>query len=86
MFFWVARRWRHAAFAALDVAVAGLIFLSSTRRLFTVPPGPAERVEGVTRTLTGVKSRLSAVSIVKNTASRDSAMRAKTEERMYAFQ
>ncbi|KAH9439638.1 hypothetical protein MCOR02_003178 [Pyricularia oryzae] len=78
MFFWAARRWRHAAFAAMDVVIAGLIWLSSTKRLFTEPPSPLERVEGVTRALASAKSRLSAVSIVKNTASRDSALRARS--------
>jgi hypothetical protein len=52
-----------------------VLYLSSTNRAFVVPPTAAERVEGVVRALGSVKSKISAVGIVKNTAIRDEELR-----------
>ncbi|KAI0391019.1 hypothetical protein F5Y17DRAFT_442200 [Xylariaceae sp. FL0594] len=79
MFFWSSRALRLVALAVLDLAVAALIYVSATNRLFASPPDPAARVEAVTRNLLAVtKSRLSAVGIVKNTSLRDEGLRDRT--------
>jgi hypothetical protein len=81
MFFWSARLYRLLALAVVDSAFAALMYLSSTNRAFASPPGPAERVEAVTRLLTLTKSKLNALGIVKNTAIRDEELR----ERMQSY-
>ncbi|KAK3683629.1 hypothetical protein B0T22DRAFT_411798 [Podospora appendiculata] len=77
-FFWTARVWRAAGLAALDLLLAALLYLSGTNRLFARPPSPAERVEAVARTLAGVKGKINAAGVVKNTTSRDEALRARS--------
>ncbi|KAI5928008.1 hypothetical protein F4810DRAFT_646395 [Camillea tinctor] len=79
MFFWSSRAWRGVLLASLDVVVAGLVYLSSTRRAFARPPSPASRVEAATRQLLANKSRLNAVGIVKNTAIRDEELRGRAQ-------
>jgi len=76
-FYWDARRYRAWGLAALDLAIAALLYLSSTNRLFASPPSPAERVELVARGLASTKSKLNALGIVKNTALRDDDLRAR---------
>ncbi|KAI0205472.1 hypothetical protein F4808DRAFT_455701 [Astrocystis sublimbata] len=78
MFFWTSRSLRYVALALVDVAIASLIYVSSTNRLFAAPLDPAARVETVTRQLLATKSRLSAIGIVKNTSLRDEDLRART--------
>ncbi|KAK2072940.1 hypothetical protein P8C59_007259 [Phyllachora maydis] len=78
-FHWRARAARLVALAALDAALAGLVWLTATRRAFVTAPTPAERVEGVARALAAVKSSLHAVGIVKNTAIRDEELRARSQ-------
>jgi len=75
MFFWTARLYRLVTFALMNSAFAALLYLSSTNRAFASPPGPAERVEAVTRQLMMTKSKLNALGIVKNTAIRDEELR-----------
>ncbi|KAK3321038.1 hypothetical protein B0T19DRAFT_403631 [Cercophora scortea] len=77
-FFWSARVWRAAALAGLDLLLAGLLYLTGTNRLFARPPSAAERVEAIARTLGGVKGKINAAGVVKNTASRDEALRARS--------
>lgn len=76
-FFWSARARRYVCLALLDGVLAALLYLSATNRAFIVPPSAAERVEGVVRALGGVKSKINAVGIVKNTAIRDEELRAR---------
>ncbi|KAL7623862.1 hypothetical protein AAE478_005418 [Parahypoxylon ruwenzoriense] len=76
-FFWQLRAFRYASLGALDLILAGLIYLSSTRRLFAAAPSTAARVEATTRALQTTKSRLNAVAIVKNAAARDEELRAR---------
>ncbi|KAK2021552.1 hypothetical protein LX32DRAFT_631488 [Colletotrichum zoysiae] len=78
-FYWKARALRLVCLAALDAAVGALLFLSATRRAFALPPSDAERVEAANRALTAVKSKLSAMGIVKNTALRDEDLRARSQ-------
>ncbi|KAH6656760.1 hypothetical protein BKA67DRAFT_552972 [Truncatella angustata] len=80
-FFWTSRLYRLVTFALINSAFAALLYLSSTNRAFASPPGPAERVEAVTRQLMMSKSKLNALGIVKNTAIRDEELR----ERMQSY-
>jgi hypothetical protein len=75
-FYWRARRLRLLGLAALDGALAALVWLAGTNRAFARPASAAERVEAVTRALVGgTKAKLSALGIVKNTAIRDEELR-----------
>lgn len=78
-FFWSMRNYRLVALATLDALLGWLLYLSSTNRAFVQPPSPAERVETVNRALMAVKSKLSAVGIVKNTALRDEHLRSRSQ-------
>jgi hypothetical protein len=78
-FFWSMRTYRYVALAALDGLLGWVIWLSATNRAFLTPPTTVERVELVTRSLMGTKSRLSAVGIVKNSAVRDEELRARNQ-------
>jgi hypothetical protein len=78
-FYWSARARRYVCLALLDGALGCLLYLSSTNRAFVVPPTPAERVEGAIRILGAAKSKLNAVAIVKNTATRDEELRARSQ-------
>ncbi|PHH63127.1 hypothetical protein CDD81_6278 [Ophiocordyceps australis] len=74
-FFWSMRSFRFIALAALDALLGWLIWLSSTNRAFTRMPSPAQRIESINRSLSAVKSKLTALGIVKNTALRDEDLR-----------
>ncbi len=76
-FFWNARVWRAVALAGLDGLLGWLVWLSATNRAFVNPPTAAERVEMTTRALAGVKGKLNAAGVVKNTAIRDEELRAR---------
>ncbi|GJC82506.1 hypothetical protein ColLi_05344 [Colletotrichum liriopes] len=78
-FYWKARTLRYVGLAALDAGIGALLFLSGTRRAFVLPPSDAERIEAGNRTLTTVKSKLSALGIVKNTTLRDEELRARSQ-------
>ena len=74
-FFWSARRTRYALLAALDLALAALLYLTATQRAFVAPPSAAERVEGCARALAGTKGKVNAAGVVKNTVLRDEELR-----------
>jgi hypothetical protein len=77
-FFWSARAYRCLALAALDALLGWLLWLSSTNRAFVRPPHAAERVEGLNRAIAAVRSKMSALGIVKNTAIRDDELRTRS--------
>ena len=77
-FFWKMRVYRGIGIAALDGVVGWMIYLSSTNRAFLNPPSTAERVEATTRILDTVRSKMSAMGIVRNTVNRDEELRNKT--------
>ena len=79
MFFWSMRTYRLVALAALDAVLGWVLYLSSTNRAFTTPPSTAERVELANRGLLTVKSRISALGIVRNTALRDEDLRTRSQ-------
>ncbi|WYZ37358.1 hypothetical protein EsH8_II_000864 [Colletotrichum jinshuiense] len=78
-FYWKARAFRYISLALLNIAVGALLFLSSTRRAFVLPPSEAERIEASNRILGTVKSKLSALGIVKNTTLRDEELRGRSQ-------
>lgn len=65
--------------ALADVLVAGLLWLSSTNRMFVVPPSAAERMETAMRVLESARAKLHAVGIMRNVVVRDEGLRRKTE-------
>ena len=65
--------------ALADVLVAGLLWLSSTNRMFVVPPSAAERMETAMRVLESARAKLQAVGIMRNVVVRDEGLRRKTE-------
>jgi hypothetical protein len=79
MFHWSMRTYRLVALAALDAGLAWVLWLSSTNRAFATPPSPAERVEMANRGLMGVKSKITALGIVRNTTMRDEELRARLQ-------
>lgn len=79
MFFWKSRVWRCIGIAALDAMLGWLMYLSSTNRAFFVPVSPAERLATTARHMESVRSRMAAMGIVKNTVSRDDALRKRTD-------
>lgn len=74
-FHWALRTYRFAALAALDAVLGWVLYLSSTNRAFAQLPSPADRVDAAARGLLTVKSKMSAMGIVKNTALRDEELR-----------
>ncbi|PHH76484.1 hypothetical protein CDD80_1524 [Ophiocordyceps camponoti-rufipedis] len=78
-FFWSMRCYRLVALAALNTMLAILIYLSCTNRAFITLPSPPERIEALTRSLLSVKSKMSAMGIVRNTALRDSELRSRSQ-------
>ncbi|CAK7203369.1 hypothetical protein SEUCBS139899_006102 [Sporothrix eucalyptigena] len=93
LFYWSMRTYRGVACGGILAALAGVLYLAasghhSSPRLGLLgvvlfgalpPPSPAHRVTAITRGLAGVKSKLSAGAIVKNTAQRDTDLRARTQ-------
>ena len=65
--------------ALADVLVAGLLWLSSTNRMFVIPPSPAERMETAMRVLENARAKLHAVGIMRNVVVRDEGLRRKAE-------
>ena len=65
--------------ALADALMAGLLWLSSTNRMFVVPPSPAERMETAMRVLENVRGKLNAVGIMRNAVVRDEGLRRKAE-------
>ena len=73
------RLFRGVAIALADACLAGLLWLSSTNRMFVKPPSSAERMETAMRVLENARGKLSAVGIVRNAIVRDEGLRGKTE-------
>ena len=78
-FFWRMRIFRGLIIALIDAGLAGLLWSSSTNRIFAVPPSPAERLEDITRILETTRGKLGAIGIVRNVMARDERMRRKGE-------
>jgi hypothetical protein len=78
-FFWKMRIYRGIGIAALDGVIGWLLYLSSTNRAFLNPPNTAERVESSIKTLEMVRSKMSAMGIIRNTVQRDGELRSKSD-------
>lgn len=78
-FYWRMRVFRGICIAVADAFLAGLLWLSSTNRMFVVPPSAAERMETAMRVLENARGKLSAVGVVRNATVRDEGLRRKTE-------
>ncbi|KAK3387657.1 hypothetical protein B0H63DRAFT_559137 [Podospora didyma] len=74
-FFWSARVYRSAGLALLNFLLGLALYQTSTNRMFVSPPSPAERVETTVRALQGVRGKLDAAGVVKNTTIRDDGLR-----------
>ncbi|KAM0330473.1 hypothetical protein ACHAQA_003417 [Verticillium albo-atrum] len=74
-FHWTARSVRLVALAILDLAFAGVLYLASTNRAFATPPAAAARLERANRALATVRSKMSALGIVRNAGVRDEGLR-----------
>ena len=79
------RVYRYLGIALLDGLLGWAIYLSSTNRAFITPPAPAERLEFATRIVDNVRSKLQAVSVMRNAILRDDALREK-ESRYWAHE
>ncbi|MCJ1476634.1 hypothetical protein MMC13_005302 [Lambiella insularis] len=78
-FYWRMRIARGLAIALLDAGFAGLMWASSTNRLFVVPVSSAERLETVTRVMESTRGKLGALGMVRNVTVRDETLRRKAE-------
>ena len=78
-FYWQMRTVRGLAVALIDAGLAGLLWASSTNRLFVNPVSSAERLEGVTRIMEATRGKLGAVGIVRNVTVRDESLRKRGE-------
>jgi len=74
-FYWKARVWRLVFLASLDAGIGWLMYLSATNRAFVNPPTAAERVDAAVRNLAGVKGKINALGVIKNTVIRDEELR-----------
>lgn len=82
---WQLRAYRHLALAALDLLLAGVLYLSCTDRMFLVAPSTSERADAVTAGLHRTRARLQSAGIIRNTTARDAELRA-AEARYWAFE
>ena len=78
-FYWRMRTFRAIVIGMVDTAFAGLIWASSTNRIFTVPPSPAERTEDALRLLENTKGKVGAIAVVRNAVVREEALRKHSE-------
>ena len=78
-FYWRMRTFRAISIGIVDAAFAGLIWASSTNRIFTIPPTPAERTEDALRLLENTRGKLGAIAVVRNSVVREEALRKRSE-------
>ena len=78
-FYWRMRIFRGVTIALADTVVAGLLWLSSTNRMFVIPPSAAERMETALRMLESARGKLNAVGILRNAVVRDEGLRRRIE-------
>ncbi|KAI9849579.1 MAG: hypothetical protein M1838_000121 [Thelocarpon superellum] len=77
-FHWDVLTYRGLSIAVTDAVLAGLIYLSSTNRMFVTPLTTAERLEVSTRMLEAANSKLHAAGVTRNAIFRDETLRRKT--------
>ena len=74
-FHWTMCLVRGLGIAIADIGFAGLLWLTSTNRLFVVPPSASERVDNAIRELEIASGKLTAVGIVRNATVRNQGLR-----------
>ena len=79
LFAWNMRMFRGIVIAVADAFFAGLLWLSSTNRMFVIPPTSAERTEMAMRLLESSRGKLNAVGVMRNVVSRDENLRKKSD-------
>ena len=79
-FYWRMRIIRGIALAILDGGFACLLWLSSTNRLFVVPPSATERVIEVIKLIETQGGKISAAGVVQNTTVRSEALRTRCND------
>lgn len=77
-FYWRMRTLRPLVLAALDAALAGALWLSSTGRLFVQPLTSAEKVETLTQQLLQTQQVSTRSGMLQNAILRNNALRNKT--------
>jgi hypothetical protein len=78
-FYWTMWTARGILVSLIDAGLAGLLWASSTNRVFVIPPSPAERLETVAKTLESNRGKLITVGIVRNVSVRDEPLRKRGE-------
>jgi hypothetical protein len=79
VFFWKMRVYRWVAIATIDALLGWAMYLSSTNRAFVTPRTAAERIEGITRELEAIRSKMNAAGVMRNTVSRDATLRSRNQ-------
>lgn len=79
-FFWKMRVYRLLGLATINGLLGWMLFLSSTNRAFIKPATTQERIEGSTKVLDAVRSKMSAMGILRNTVQRDAELRQRSSD------
>ena len=77
--FWFMRIMRGVMICMADGVIAGLLYMSSTNRMFVTPPSPAERMETAMKGLELSRGKIHALGVIRNAVVRDEGLRRKTE-------
>lgn len=75
-FYWTSRMYRLLSLAVLDAALAGVLYFSTTNRMFVVASTVSERIDLATSALGNVNMRIRSANVLKNTVARDGELRA----------
>jgi hypothetical protein len=78
--YWRVRFFRYIAFAAQDLAMAFVLWATSTNRWMAKPVSIAERLETVTRMSEETLNKMRALGLVTNSVNRDAGLRGLREE------
>ncbi|PSK53127.1 hypothetical protein B9Z65_3327 [Elsinoe australis] len=78
-FFWKARLVRGLGVAAVDGLLGWMVWLASTGRAFVSPLSGAEKVEGITREVEGVLTKMRGLGTMRNVVYRNQGMRGNVE-------
>lgn len=78
--FWRVRFLRFLTFAVVDIALAAVLWATSTNRWLAKPINLAERLETTTRQSEETMNKLRALALLTNSVNRDAALRGVREE------
>jgi len=77
---WRVHTARYVVFAAVDVVLGAVLWLTSTNRWLAKPPSMAQRLESTTKQAEEVVHKLRALGLLSNSINRQSALRGVREE------